>query len=243
MDVLHRTPAPSENEQLVNEIVKGNRRAESQLVAKYYRPLLFILRQQTKDLDLADDLCQDSFCIALKKIRNQELKNPNGISAFIRSIGINTLIEFKRKKTRQKTDATGDFSHIECFANDNTEAQVSKTKVLELLGQVLAEMPAERDREILFKSFIDGSDKQTICATLSLSPEHHDRVLYRAKQRLRQLMAIKLSLKDSKFRLYDIVSICLLLATASQISSSQVREDPFQHHFTIDVLMKSQILR
>ena len=53
---------------------------------------------------------------------------------------------------------------------------------------LLDELPTERDREILVRFYLDGTDKQQLCQELGLSPKHFDRVLMRARSRLRTII-------------------------------------------------------
>jgi hypothetical protein len=53
---------------------------------------------------------------------------------------------------------------------------------------LLEELPAERDRQLLMRFYLDGTDKQVLCRELGLSPKHFDRVLLRARTRLRAII-------------------------------------------------------
>jgi len=50
------------------------------------------------------------------------------------------------------------------------------------------ELPTERDRQLLTRFYLDGTDKQQLCRDLGLSPKHFDRVLMRARSRLRTII-------------------------------------------------------
>jgi len=49
-------------------------------------------------------------------------------------------------------------------------------------------LPTERDRQLLTRFYLDGIDKQQLCHDLGLSPKHFDRVLMRARSRLRTII-------------------------------------------------------
>jgi len=53
--------------------------------------------------------------------------------------------------------------------------------------RVLDELPAERDREILHRFYILEDEKDAICGDLGLTSLHFNRVLYRARERYREL--------------------------------------------------------
>jgi RNA polymerase sigma-70 factor (ECF subfamily) len=58
----------------------------------------------------------------------------------------------------------------------------------EAVAALLDELPTERDRQVLMRFYLDNSDKQQLCAELGLSPKHFDRVLMRARSRLRTII-------------------------------------------------------
>jgi RNA polymerase sigma-70 factor (ECF subfamily) len=63
----------------------------------------------------------------------------------------------------------------------------------EIVRAVLNELPLDRDLEILFRYYLAEEDKHQICADLSLSPLHFNRVLFRARERFRQLLRSRMS--------------------------------------------------
>ena len=52
---------------------------------------------------------------------------------------------------------------------------------------MLAELKNDRDREILSRYYIADENKEDICRDLELSDLHFNRVLFRARQRYREL--------------------------------------------------------
>lgn len=55
------------------------------------------------------------------------------------------------------------------------------------MRRVLAELPSDRDREILFRFYIAEDEKDSICRDLGLTSLHFNRVLFRARERYREL--------------------------------------------------------
>lgn len=216
---------------LLSRIYNKDKTAEQSLVEFYYKQLFFILRSQTKDSDLAKDLCQDTFIIVLNKARQGEIKNPQGLTSFIRSVGINLLIDYKRKIKRQQTDATEEFAHISDALSPNLDQRVEKQRIVELIVQVINELPSQRDADILRLTYIALANKTDICSELTLSSEHYDRVLYRAKQRLNQLLATKLKLNVNTMSMTEILTIgAMIFVFCESISAFNVREPLMSYH-------------
>ena len=57
-----------------------------------------------------------------------------------------------------------------------------------IVRELLQELKMPRDREILLRFYVQEADKEEICSELDVSPEHFNRVLFRAKNRFRKLL-------------------------------------------------------
>jgi RNA polymerase sigma-70 factor, ECF subfamily len=58
----------------------------------------------------------------------------------------------------------------------------------QVVRRLLAELPVERDREILRRHYLSEESKDSVCHALGIDDAHFRRVLHRAKQRLRELL-------------------------------------------------------
>ena len=214
-------------ETLLSRIASGERSAEHQLVAQYWRGLLYVLNKRTKDPQLANDLAQDTFLTVLVKARNGEIHNPEAIGAFIRQVGINLFIAHYRKEKGHRTEGFEDIQIDFPCPQANTTEKVTHQQLVEIVLQVVRELPAERDREILKGFYLKNTPKEELCKSLNLSPEHFDRVLYRAKERLRQCLGAKLNVNLSEQGLSHILSISLILFGLNHLG--EIRSDKFEN--------------
>ena len=73
-------------------IGSGDRRAEQELVERYGRALLYLLKRRTHDPELALDVRQDTFRIAIEKLRAGEIQEPGRVAAYLRGIALNLVI-------------------------------------------------------------------------------------------------------------------------------------------------------
>ncbi|HYG63231.1 MAG TPA: sigma-70 family RNA polymerase sigma factor [Thermoanaerobaculia bacterium] len=173
---------------LVRRIGEGDTRAEGELVERYSRGLLYMLRRRAGDPALADDLHQETFRIVLERLRRQGIEDPARLSGFILQTARNLFLGDYRKKTRR-----GEGHDVEESPEPADPAPGQLTGVLRReeaarVRQVLAEMGTDRDRQILFRFYIAEEDKEAICADLGLSSLHFNRVLFRARERFKSLM-------------------------------------------------------
>lgn len=173
---------------LVARIREGDRSAERDVFLRYARGLRFLLRQRCHDDQLAQDLVQDCFRIALPQLRSGRLENPDALSAFLRGIALNLWSEQQRTGWRERpAEGDQDWSELQAAEADSPLEVTTQGQRRQLIRQLIAELPVARDRELLWRYFVLDHDKPELCALLQLSPDHFDRVLHRAKTRFRAL--------------------------------------------------------
>ena len=188
---------------LANRIEAGDGVAESELIQRYEKVIKLILLKRTGSAQLANDLCQDTFVVALRRLRAGELRKPQSLSAFIRQTAVNISIDHYRKEKRyvHQDDGTISLHHTHI---DHKARGIDNQTMRAVLEITLDQLAMSRDREILRRFYLADEDKDKICEDLQLSSTHFDRVLYRARQRMRILINQQKGLKALLFRgLFD----------------------------------------
>jgi len=173
---------------LVRRIVSGEPAAEAELVDRFSRALSFLLRRLTRDDTAAEDLYQETFRLVIEKVRNGELREPERLPGFVSSMARNLFLGSTRRGSRRQ-QWHGDSEATET-APDPAPGQLASLLAKERAAAVrgvLAELRNDRDREILSRHYISGEDKEDICRGLELSDLHFNRVLFRARQRFKEL--------------------------------------------------------
>jgi RNA polymerase sigma-70 factor, ECF subfamily len=173
--------------QIVARIRAGDRSAEDELVRRFSRGLSIILRRAAGDAALAEDLHQETFRIALAKIRAGELREPSRLAGFLASLARNLAIEHFRRRTPGGGSVEIDSVDHPVSPRAGPLELLLKGEQAELARRVLDELPSERDRQVLFRFYVAEDDKQEICADLALTSLQFNRVLFRARQRYREL--------------------------------------------------------
>ncbi len=172
---------------LARRIAGGDAAAEAEMVERYSRGLVFMLRRMTGNPDLADDLHQDTFQIVLERLRGEGLAEPERLAGFLNRTARNLFIADYRKKTRRKTD---DLERAEPPA-DPAPDQLSRALLDEeatLVRELIDRLEPDRDRQLLYRFYIVEEAKERICADLELSSLHFNRVLFRARGRFKTLL-------------------------------------------------------
>jgi len=93
---------------------------------------------------------------------------------------------FRRTARREILTGTEETSSIPHPAPNQLEGLLRKEKV-ELVRQVLKEMPNQRDIEVLFRFYIAEEEKEKICVDHGLTSTQFNLVLHRARERYREL--------------------------------------------------------
>ena len=182
----------------VKRIGEGDRRAEEELVRRYQRGLIYLLKRRTRDPQLALDLTQETFRIAIEKLRQSPIEQIERVGAYLRGTALNLASADVRKYARRAT--TVDSNAVDAAADGVVGPfdQVSTDQVQRLVRKLLDELPVQRDREILVKTYLQDEDKSVICEALGVDSAHYNRVLFRAKQRFRELLTTAASQRGLK---------------------------------------------
>lgn len=174
--------------ELVRRIVAGDPAAEAELVQRFSRAVSFLLRRLARDETMAEDLYQETFRLVIEKVRCGELREAERLPGFVSSLARNLFLgSARRGGRRQKWQ--GDPEAAES-APDPAPGQLARLLAAEraaLVRRVLDELKNDRDREILSRFYIADQPKEDICRALDLSDLHFNRVLFRARQRYREL--------------------------------------------------------
>ncbi len=173
---------------LVNRVQNGDRAAETEMIERYSRGLRFLLRRKTRDTTLTEDFLQETWAIALVKIRENGLDNPKRLAGYLCGIANNLALGENRRVNRQRTSVNSEIVALIPDESSNPFRYVSRAEVCKQVRGLLENLTKERDREILERFYVREEDKESICKRLDVDGIHFNRVLYRARQRLKSVI-------------------------------------------------------
>jgi len=177
---------------LVARIAAGEARAEERLFARYGRALALLLDRHTQGRPEAEDLLQDTFKLAIAKLRGGELREPEKLPGFLAAIARSLAIEHYRKAARRRTAPDEEAVHAAAAPGASPEEELLTRENAALVRRVIGELGTARDRELLLRFYIAEEDKDAIAAEYGLSSLQFNRVLHRARQRYKELLAARL---------------------------------------------------
>lgn len=190
-DSHSQAPSPALAADLVEGIAGGDPQAEARLVASYGRGVELLLWRHVNRQDgrsEVEDLYQETFLVALEKLRAGQLREPEKLPGFLAGIARNLALEVYRKRARRKTEADSEGVQERATVTPPQLGSVLAREQGDLLRRVLAELGTQRDREILFRFYLGEEDKESIAADLGLTGGQFNRVLHRARQRYGELL-------------------------------------------------------
>jgi RNA polymerase sigma-70 factor (ECF subfamily) len=171
----------------VRRIIAGDADAEADLVRRYKDGIAVIIQKIVHNESVKDDLSQDTFRIALEKIRNGDVREPERLSGFICSVARNAAIDYVRRVRRATNqEEIGNAERIS-DPQPNPFEQLLRKERAEIVRQAIGELKVERDREVLFRYYIAEEDKDRICADLGLTSLQFNGVISRALKRFKKL--------------------------------------------------------
>jgi RNA polymerase sigma-70 factor (ECF subfamily) len=185
-------PPVDEIERIVSAALTGDRQAESRMLIALRPGVLAVLRFGAfhRWVD-AEDLTQETLHIVVERVRARTIDDPRKVFAFAAATARNLALNAARKVLRQQTVVDSELVDELAQNLEMEQSELSEQddrQLAEAVAALLEELPTERDRQLLMRFYLDGTDKQQLCQELGLSPKHFDRVLMRARSRLRTII-------------------------------------------------------
>lgn len=185
--------------ELPGRILKGDKRAEAEFVSHFSTSVRLILERRTQDRELALDLTQDTLLTCIEQFREEALEDPRKTAHYVHRVAVFKAANANRSKQRRATDSRTDF--VETISSNGADplAQLTTKDSAEAVRELLTHLKVERDRDLLIRYFLKEQTKLEICDALEITPDHFDRVLYRAKQRFKSILERAMSARPETF--------------------------------------------
>ena len=172
---------------LVERIQSGAPEGMEELYRVFSRGVRFYLCRQLGPQDL-DDKVHDTFVIVLQAIQRGELREPERLMGFVRTVVRRQVAAF----IDQAVQARRERLDVEVpDGRENPEQHAMERQRTELMKRVL-EGVSQRDREILTRFYLLEQSQEQICAEMRLSETQFRLLKSRAKARFGELGKKKL---------------------------------------------------
>lgn len=180
--------------ELVDRIRTGQTDGMAELYELFSKGIRFYLCRQLGPQDL-DDKVHDTFVVVVQAIRRGELREPQRLMGFVRTIvrrqvaaHIDKVVHARREQIEL------DASVRVVDPSENPEEAAMFRQRTELILRVLEEL-GSRDREILTRFYLREQSQEQICSEMGLSETQFRLLKSRAKSRFGELGKKKLASK------------------------------------------------
>jgi RNA polymerase sigma-70 factor (ECF subfamily) len=178
-----------EDKEIVQTAQKGDKDSFGILVEKYRNKMFYLAYSMTNNRETADDLAQEVFIKAYQALPRFNLKSK--FSTWLYRIAINTIKDFHRKESGIKKVSLN--QRTEVLDAKNFRVEDEKQEKLKLTRENMNKLP-EKHRIILTLRDIQGKSYSEIADILHVAPGTVDSRLFRARKKLRKVMAPYLNL-------------------------------------------------
>jgi RNA polymerase sigma-70 factor (ECF subfamily) len=177
--------------QLVDRIRGGKTDGMEELYQLFSKGIRFYLCRQLGPQEL-DDKVHDTFVVVVLAIRRGELREPERLMGFVRTIVRRQVAAHIDKVVHSRREqAEFDSTVRVADPRGNPEETAIFRERIGLIRQVLAEL-SDRDREILTRFYVDEESQEQICSEMGLTETQFRLLKSRAKARFGELGKKKL---------------------------------------------------
>ncbi|MBS1669257.1 MAG: RNA polymerase sigma factor [Bacteroidetes bacterium] len=123
-----------EQNQLVNDCLKGKSAAQRELYAHFAGTMLGVCYRYTKSMADAEDVLQDGFIKVFKNLN--QFKGTGELGAWIRRIMVNTAINYLKSQPRYQTELSYADSSLHPVSDESPEILMNAKELAELIRQL-----------------------------------------------------------------------------------------------------------
>jgi len=166
-----------------------------QLHKCFYSGLLLFYSRRGYAQDAAD-LAMNAVIAAARSISRGEIKDPNKLPGYVRSVAVRCLaatIEGSVRARQRECEVT---PNLAASAQTPEELAIQRQRA-KIVTKVLGAIPRQ-EREILTRFYIDGQTKEEICEQLQLSDDQFRNIKSRAKLRVTSMVQSVITRSDGR---------------------------------------------
>lgn len=170
---------------LAARIARGDEAAETDLVARFRRGLLVMLRRRVSTRD-AEDLCQETLRVAIENLRAGRLRDGEKLSSYLWGIADHLGRRVRERSAREQTAGDALERHVDQAIGPEESVQALERR--QLVHLTIERLPI-RDRNVLRAFYLHERSKEEICRSLGLTPAQFDVIKFRALKRFAKALA------------------------------------------------------
>ncbi|HEY8401771.1 MAG TPA: RNA polymerase sigma factor [Cytophagaceae bacterium] len=154
--------------ELVSLYIKGNEEAFAQLLKRHKSKVYTTIYLIVKDQYVAEDLLQETFIKAIKKLKSGQYNEEGKFLPWIVRIAHNLAIDYFRKEKRYPTivmeDGSNVFNSLD-FSEESSESIKIKDETHSILREMIQTLPEAQKEVLLMRHYADMSFQEIAEAT------------------------------------------------------------------------------
>jgi RNA polymerase sigma factor (sigma-70 family) len=165
---------------IVAQVKDGGDAGLEQLYHVFSRGLRYFLIRQLGTQDFEDKL-HETFLITAQAIRKGEIRNPESLPGFIRTVAHRQVAGYIERQVHLRTrqaEISSDLYVVD--QSENPEQEAIRREKMELMQKALATL-RRRDREVLVRFYLQEQRPERICQEMNLTETQFRLIKSRAK--------------------------------------------------------------
>jgi RNA polymerase sigma-70 factor (ECF subfamily) len=163
------------------------------LIARNYSGLRLLLKRRSGDPEVAADLLNSAITKAWENWQAGKLARPEQIAGYVYQVAMN-LLRNHRRSTFSRPDKRASQADLELIAapgSESTEDDWAAERIAAEVRRLVESLPIARDRTIVRRFYLDEEEKQAICRDMEIDALQFDKIIFRARARLKELLRLR----------------------------------------------------
>ena len=190
LDLTLEQGAAVSADEMVARIAQGDPAMERLFVQRYRRGVTLLVRRHCRPNDPdVPDLIQDVLTNVLQRLRDGAVRDAAALPGYLQvSVARITAAEYRRRGRRAQVPVDDEEPDRAEHGGD-VATELDEARRDRLVRELIERLPTPRDREVLRRFYLDEQSKVEVCSSLGIDADHFHRVVFRARQRLKELLA------------------------------------------------------
>ena len=161
----------------------------SAAISADYASLISLFARKLGDHTQAEDLVSAAFLESLEKLAKQQIADTSRFSGFVYGVAFN-LLRNHRRRIHNRPEARASEFVLEALPSTaaTPDEALTQLALASSLRSAIAKLSSRRDRELVSRFYLNEEPKDDICREMGLTSLHFDKVLFRARTRLRRVV-------------------------------------------------------
>lgn len=159
------------------------------LIKVHYSGLINLVCGLVRSRDLAADMVHQAIAIALEHIKAGRIGSADQIPGYVYKTCQNLLRNYRRNMGN-RADLRADPEHLESLASEEQVDFSDQQRIKENVLLALRSLSA-RDRDVVMRFYLHDEDKDAICRDFNLSSNSFNKIISRARQRLKERLSAR----------------------------------------------------